>query len=749
MNKRICIGVSILLGIMLQSLKAKELQIDANFPGGNIKVLSIEGDTVRLKEDLRDTEGNWFNWSFRVKGAEGRTLNFIFARGVIAARGPAVSTDGGETWRWLGELGFSDKNFQYQFGKKDKEVYFGVGMNYTEKNLTQFLKKYKKNPYLKVETLCKTKKGRNVELLRIYDSNKTPDFKIFLSSRHHCGEMMATYSLEGIIDAALSDTEDGRWLRERADFFIVPLVDKDGVEDGDQGKNRRPHDHNRDYIQKIYPEIKAITEQVPQWQDGKPLFFLDMHCPGHRGGAEGGNYKKGTNEYVYFPGKDPTVYVGFDKKLQRFGEILEAEKKGVIPYKASFNLPYGVSWNTSANLKTSNLRSCDQWGATLPNAIFAGAIEVPFANASGVVVDVNSARELGNDLARAIRVYLESYNFNAFAQDNRWSEERANNWYKSFKWLNGVNYIPSDAINYTAMWDKTSFNPALIDKELALAQSIGLNCVRVVLQYAVYADDPAYFLSALERFLEICDKHDITVMPTFFDDCTFGENADPVIGKQDEPRIGWYAWAWSPSPGHTMVVDESRHPLLEKYVKDVLRKFKNDPRVLLWDLYNEPTNTKPTSEGYRSIPLVKSVFVWARAINPSQPLTVGTWNGNKELNEIVFAQSDIISFHNYGSKEAMAKQIQDLRNYNRPLICTEWMNRPLKSTVEDVMPVLKNENVGGFLWGLVNGKTQTHLTWGHRPEKLPYTGVWQHDLYHSDFKPYNMEEIEIIKNLNK
>jgi hypothetical protein len=336
--------------------------------------------------------------------------------------------------------------------------------------------------------------------------------------------------------------------------------------------------------------------------------------------------------------------------------------------------------------------------------------------------------------------------FHLFAQDNRWSEEKANNWYKSFKWFNGVNYIPSDAINYTAMWDKTSFNPALIDKELAIAQSIGLNCVRVVLQYAVYADDPQYFLHTLERFLEICDAHGIKVMPTFFDDCFFGVNTDPVIGKQVEPLEGWYAWAWSPSPGHTLVVDQRFHPLLEKYVKDVLLKFKDDPRIFIWDLYNEPTNG---GLGSRSIPLVKSVFVWAREINPSQPLTIGIWYYEiEELNDLVFTHSDIISFHDYGSREAIAKHIQGLRKYNRPIICSEWMNRPNKSTVEDVMPLLKKEQVGGFMWGLINGKTQTHLPWGHRPEKLPYTGVWQHDLYHNDFKPYNTGEIEIIKKLN-
>ncbi len=54
-------------------------------------------------------------------------------------------------------------------------------------------------------------------------------------------------------------------------------------------------------------------------------------------------------------------------------------------------------------------------------------------------------------------------------------------------------------------------------------------------------------------------------------------------------------------------------------------------------------------------------------------------------------------------------------------------------------------DAGCILWGLVNGKTQTHLRWGHRPENLPYKGVWQHDLYHGDLTPYDPTEIDIIK----
>jgi len=394
------IGIISILGQCTPSL----FQIDADFPGGNIIVMNINGDTVQLQQDLRDTEGHWFYWSFRVKGAAGRTVHFEFTNGkVIASRGPAVSTDGGLTWRWLSELGASATAFQYTFGPKENEVYFGMGMNYTEKDLYHFLDKYKDHSDLKIETLCTSRKGRNVELLRIQNQDSVPDYKIVLLSRHHAGEMMATRSLEGIIETVLSDSDDGRWLRNHGDFFIVPFVDKDGVEDGDQGKNRLPHDHNRDYIQRIYPEILAITEQIPEWSEGKPLFFLDLHCPYYRGGVDG---IVEENEMLYILGRNT-----------EFVNILKTVKKGSIPYLNPFaseveSLPLARSNDhrppADENRPPATLQSSGSWASSLPNTIYSGTLEVPFANASGVVVDAKSTRDLGHDLAKTIRIFLES-----------------------------------------------------------------------------------------------------------------------------------------------------------------------------------------------------------------------------------------------------------------------------------------------------------------------------------------------------
>ena len=324
----------------------------------------------------------------------------------------------------------------------------------------------------------------------------------------------------------------------------------------------------------------------------------------------------------------------------------------------------------------------------------------------------------------------------------RWTKAQAQAWSEANPWFCGFNYIPANAVNYTAMWDKTNFSPEVIERELALAEEVGLNCARVVLQYAVYAENPKHFIKAFDKFLSICDKYHIKVMPIFFDDCVFGANTDPVTGPQPEPLKGWYAWAWSPSPGHTMVIDERTHSLLEIYVKDIMTRFGQDDRIFVWDLYNEPTNS---GLGDRSLQLLKSVVKWAREVDVRQPITVGVWCGNEGLNRFCLDNSDIVTFHCYADANHTRNTCRGLKKEGRPVICTEWMNRSAASTIPGVLPVFAEEKVGCMIWGLVNGKTQTDLPWGHRPEHGEYKGPWQHDIFHGDFTPYDQVEIDLLK----
>lgn len=322
-----------------------------------------------------------------------------------------------------------------------------------------------------------------------------------------------------------------------------------------------------------------------------------------------------------------------------------------------------------------------------------------------------------------------------------WTLARAWEWYNAQPWRCGLNYIPSNAISYTEMWMGYSFDAKLIDTELALARDIGFNCVRVVLPFVVWEHEAEAFEQRFETFLGICGRRGLAVMPALFDDCAFGPITDPVFGPQPEVLPGWYANGWTPSPGHGMVRDASTWPRLEKYVKQVISRWKDDPRVWVWDLYNEPTNG---GVGEVSLSLMEQVFLWARQVNPTQPLTAGQWNDDVDFSRRIVSQSDIVTLHDYHRPDGLAERIAILKRGGRPIICTEWFARGSGSTVRECLPVFRREGVGCMHWGLVNGRTQTHLSWGHRPGDAD-PPVWQHDLFHPDHTPYDPEELELFR----
>jgi len=243
------------------------------------------------------------------------------------------------------------------------------------------------------DELCKTKKGRSVERLRLGKITGEPKYRILLTARHHACESMADYTLEGIMETVLSDSEEGRVWRQQVEVMVIPFMDKDGVEDGDQGKNRIPHDHNRDYSENsIYPEVIALRKQVPVWSKENLAFAMDIHCP-HIRGAD--------NEHIYFVGGENFAIW---EKVMNFSRLLEAGITGPLPYRMVDNLPFGKSWNTKANY--SQGKSCASWARELPGIGCATGIEIPYANARGAEVTAATARTLGHDLAHAILQYL-------------------------------------------------------------------------------------------------------------------------------------------------------------------------------------------------------------------------------------------------------------------------------------------------------------------------------------------------------
>ena len=341
----------------------------------------------------------------------------------------------------------------------------------------------------------------------------------------------------------------------------------------------------------------------------------------------------------------------------------------------------------------------------------------------------------------------------------RWSREQAATWYAAQPWLVGCNFIPSTAINQLEMFQAETFDPVTIERELGLAKDLGFNSVRVFLHDLLWTHDREGFLRRCDEFLAIADRHGIVVMFVLFDSCW---HPRPALGPQPAPLPFTHNSGWVQSPGTEALQDSASRSRLRDYVIGVVSRFADDPRVVVWDVWNEPDNLdggavkRPGLEPKNKVALVNAMlpeaFAWAREAKPTQPLTSGVWRDSHTVTKldackrIQFAHSDVVSFHSYGDAASLDRCIENLSAYGRPLLCTEFMARPNKSTFDPHLRLMRDRKVAAYCWGFVNGKSQTIYpwdSWKKAYESAP--PVWFHDVLEPDGTPFSPEEVGFIR----
>ena len=347
----------------------------------------------------------------------------------------------------------------------------------------------------------------------------------------------------------------------------------------------------------------------------------------------------------------------------------------------------------------------------------------------------------------------------------RWSKERAWEWYNARPWIRGCNYMCADAVNRVDMWQALHFDDYLksTENELALMRELGFNSVRVILEFVVWQKEHDSFLERFERYISLLDKYGISCTVTLANDCMPPKSPEwkmPDIGEQ-EYALGYHGGRKrsqhgnhsEPAPHYYF--DDSE--LCEQYfdmVREIVTLYKDDPRILMWDLFNEPGNSRRENI---TMPYLVRMFKTVRKINPSQPLTVGAWwfdaddFHTSELNTYALENSDIITYHCYTTYEEHVRIIKHLKRLERPLINTEWLARCTGNTVFENFPLFYLENIGCYNWGFVAGKYQTyepyeaHWDWYESDKRAPIDFTkWFHDLYRPSLKPYDPRETELI-----
>lgn len=355
--------------------------------------------------------------------------------------------------------------------------------------------------------------------------------------------------------------------------------------------------------------------------------------------------------------------------------------------------------------------------------------------------------------------------------DNRskWSVERIWDWYDRQPWIRGCNFMGSDCANRVDQWQGEGFEERLktADRELKLASETGFNAVRLILEYIVWKEDHDGFMARFDKYLNTAYQYGIRAMITFGNDCMLPKddpNSHPYLGKQH------YDWGYhggrkhsqhstmNNEPGYSLLDELEEAPSIYRWIEEIIRTYQNDERVVVWDLYNEPGNAKREK---LTMPHLKKIYKIARDINPMQPITSAVWRMNGEpdqklsdIEQFVLDYSDIISYHNYGPYIQNVKIIKRLKEYNRPIMNTEWLGRVQQNTVQELFPLFFLEKIGCFNWGFVAGLYQTYEPWegiwerywSGEADQVNFT-VWFHDLYRPSLRPYDPHEIDLIREL--
>lgn len=339
--------------------------VSADFAGGNAVIAASADGKISIAPDSSGCSRSGSYWNFRVRKASGKLLEIsVSGRNAVDACGAFVSEDSGKNWMPLGahsvrRCGDSAK-FSYRVSEDAAEVRFASVIPY----LYSDFKRFAQSHGIAIRHFCKTERGRENVFVAL--GNEDSAVTAVLTCRHHACESAASFVLEGFLSAA----KYAKNIRVAA----FPLVDLDGVEEGGQGKFRKPRDHNQDYYgtsrYAATATLKRILEKLNA--DGKKTVVLDLHSPLFSEMSHLSTHANGIYFVFGKNGKKRNLAKGFSLKLAE-----RCNESGGLANNPELDVDFDPFLHDRRPITFA------KWAERLENVMWSAAMEIPFAVPSG------------------------------------------------------------------------------------------------------------------------------------------------------------------------------------------------------------------------------------------------------------------------------------------------------------------------------------------------------------------------------
>ncbi len=257
--------------------------IDAQHDGGDLDACEFTAsDSVELtflpEDDKVDSAFSWF--SFHVAAKKHGDLNIDLQFPAAYARfWPKVSTDG-HNWERAPEDAVSiaddGKSMKLALSVRDQSLWVSAQELITQDLYDVWLEELAAHDEIKTIAIGQSVQRRPIHLVKT--SNK-PEV-VLLLGRQHPAEVPGAIAMRQFVDVVLGDSELAREFRQRFALLIIPLMNPDGVANGNSRHNAGRVDLNRDWGPFTQPETQSVAELLEEFDKlgMRPRLMLDFHA---------------------------------------------------------------------------------------------------------------------------------------------------------------------------------------------------------------------------------------------------------------------------------------------------------------------------------------------------------------------------------------------------------------------------------------------------------------------------------------